>query len=292
MSSETDSSWQTVYHSRRRSQDLATIVIRPSGIPLAKSKPTKLMQALAAATRLTPSEIIDSILQPRPQQILIAVKTFRPSAQQKLLAIRSFLLASTEVPVTTYEAAPTDSCRGVIHGVPAGTSPHELLSHLISTGAPIIKARMIDSTETALITFERSFVPHYVLYYQTEYRCHPERPKAQFCQRCHKIGHRKDVCTLPPSTELCQTCSQDFRPAKSMTATPPAATAKALIPAPAQSAPRKRTPRSPTTADSLPAKQTTNHLLLRKHRTITVPDPGLVTAIPAPRSQSTINDKI
>ncbi|KAH9370542.1 hypothetical protein HPB48_011443 [Haemaphysalis longicornis] len=197
MSSETDSRWQTVYHSRRRSQDLATIVIRPSGIPLAKSKPTKLMQAIAAAARLTPSEITDSILQPRPQQNLIAVKTFRPSAQQKLLTIRSFLLASTEVPVTTYEAAFTDSCRGVIHGVPAGTSPHELLSHLISTGAPIIKARMMGSTETALITFEGSFVPRYVLYYQAKYRCHPERPKAQFCQRCHKISHRKDVCAFP-----------------------------------------------------------------------------------------------
>lgn len=168
------------------------------------------MQALAAAAHLTPSEITDSILQPRPQQNLIAVKTFRPSAQQKLLAIRSFLLASTEVPVTTYEAAPTDSCRGVIHGVPAGTSPQELLSHLISTGAPIIKARVMGSTETALITFEGSFVPCYVLYYQAECRCHPERPKAQFCQRGHKIGHRKDVCTLPPSTELCQTCSQDL----------------------------------------------------------------------------------
>ncbi|KAH9361698.1 hypothetical protein HPB48_005149 [Haemaphysalis longicornis] len=212
MSSETDSRWQTVYHSRGRSQDLTTIVIRPSGIQLTKSKPNELMQALAAAARLSLSEITDSILQPRPQRNLIAVKTFRPSAQQRLLNIRSFLLASTEVPATTYEASPTDSCRSVIHGVPAGTSSHELLSHLISTGAPIIKARMMGSTETALITFEGSFVPRYVLYYQAEYRCHPEPPKAQFCQRCpcHKIGQRKDVCTLPPSTELCQTCSQDL----------------------------------------------------------------------------------
>ncbi|KAH9378386.1 hypothetical protein HPB48_009893 [Haemaphysalis longicornis] len=69
---------------------------------------------------------------------------------------------------------------------------------------------MMGSTERALITFKGSFVPRYVLYYQAEYRCHPERPKAQFCQRCHKIGHRKDVCTLPPSTELCQTCSEDL----------------------------------------------------------------------------------
>ncbi|KAH9363534.1 hypothetical protein HPB48_005933 [Haemaphysalis longicornis] len=92
--------------------------------------------------------------------------------QQKLLAIRRFLLASTEVPVSTYEAPPTDSCRGVIHGVPAGTSPHELLSHLISTEAPIIKVRMMGSTETALITFEGSLVPRYVLYYhQVKYRC-------------------------------------------------------------------------------------------------------------------------
>ncbi|KAH9378679.1 hypothetical protein HPB48_012790 [Haemaphysalis longicornis] len=90
------------------------------------------MQALAAAARLTLSETTDSILQPRPQQNLIAVKTFRPSSQQKLLAIRSFFLASTEVPLTTYEAPPTDSWWGVIHGVQSCTSPQELQSHLIS----------------------------------------------------------------------------------------------------------------------------------------------------------------
>ncbi|KAH9374531.1 hypothetical protein HPB48_009417 [Haemaphysalis longicornis] len=159
MSSETDSRWQTVYHYRRRSQDLATIIIRLLGIPLAKSKPNELMQALAAAARLTQSEITNSIFQRRPQQNLIAVKTFRPSAQQKFLVIRSFLLASTEVPVTTYEASPAGSCRGVIHGVPAGTSPHELLSHLISTATSIIEARMMGSTETAPMTFGGSLVP-------------------------------------------------------------------------------------------------------------------------------------
>ncbi|KAH9376316.1 hypothetical protein HPB48_009151 [Haemaphysalis longicornis] len=127
------------------------------------------MQALAAAGRLTPREIAVSILHASPQQDLIAVKTSRPSVQQKLLAIRSFFLSSTEVPVTMYEAAPTDSCLGVLHSVPAATSPHELLSHHISTGAPIIEARMMGSTETDLITFEGSFVPRYVLYNQAEY---------------------------------------------------------------------------------------------------------------------------
>ncbi|KAH9364890.1 hypothetical protein HPB48_022482 [Haemaphysalis longicornis] len=159
MSSETNSCCKTVYQSRRRSKDLTIVVIRPSGIPLAQIQPTKLMQALAVAAHLTPSEITDSVLQPRPQQNWMTVKTFRPSAQQKLLAIPSFFLGSTEVPVTTYEAAPTDSCRGVIHGVPAGISPQELLSHLISSGAPIIKARMMGSTETALITFRRILHP-------------------------------------------------------------------------------------------------------------------------------------
>ncbi|KAH9372332.1 hypothetical protein HPB48_015982 [Haemaphysalis longicornis] len=158
---------------------------------------------------------------------------------------------------------------------------------------------MMNSTETSLIIFEGSFVPSYVLYYQAEYRCHLERPKAQFCQRCRNIGHRnKDVCT---STELCQTFTPkalpSFRPAKIMIATPPAATAKALIPAPGKSAPGnlKATPRSPnkpTAANSLPANQTTSHHLLRKHRTSTVRDPGLAIAIQAPRSESTTDDKI
>ncbi|KAH9370957.1 hypothetical protein HPB48_013397 [Haemaphysalis longicornis] len=41
-----------------------------------------------------------------------------------------------------------------------------------------------------------------------------------------------------------------------------------------------------------PQNRSTNHLLLRKHRTTTVPDPSLAIAIQKPRSESTINDKI
>ncbi|KAH9369256.1 hypothetical protein HPB48_012332 [Haemaphysalis longicornis] len=132
MSSETGSRWPTVYHSRRRSQDLARIVIHPSGTPLGKIKPTELMQALAAATRLTPSEIYDSILQPRTQQNLIAVKTFRPSAQQK------------------NNGSPCHNVRSSSHMTPAGVSftasqlepPHKNYYYPISSSLGLPSSRL------------------------------------------------------------------------------------------------------------------------------------------------------
>ncbi|KAH9374704.1 hypothetical protein HPB48_021806 [Haemaphysalis longicornis] len=57
----------------------------------------------------------------------------------------------------------------------------------------------------------------------------------------------------------------------------------------------KPTPSHPTSLPPptrYPAKQITNHLLLRKHRTTTVQDPSRAIAIQTPRSEFTINGKI
>ncbi|KAH9364945.1 hypothetical protein HPB48_017960 [Haemaphysalis longicornis] len=98
----------------------------------------------------------------------------------------------TDIRLRAYLAAPTDSCRGVIHGVEANTPPEELAANLISTGASIISARMMGRTETALITLAGSTITRYVIYHHTDF------------------SHRVDVCPLPPSTVLCPTCSRDI----------------------------------------------------------------------------------
>ncbi|KAH9360787.1 hypothetical protein HPB48_018242 [Haemaphysalis longicornis] len=197
--------WRTVYRSRRRSAELQTVVFRPSNLSLKACKPIAISQAIAAAAHLTPSELQDTLLQPQPDK-----NTFRMSALTKLRGLQSLRIQDTDIPLCAYLAAPTDSCRGVIHGVQANTPPEELAANLISTGASIIAARMMGRTETALITFAGSTNPRYVIYHHTEFRCYPQKPKAQFCSRCHNIGHRVDVCPLPPSTVLCTTCSRDI----------------------------------------------------------------------------------
>ncbi|KAH9362798.1 hypothetical protein HPB48_015239 [Haemaphysalis longicornis] len=132
------------------------------------------------------------------------------AALTKLHGLQSLRIQDTDIPLRAYLTAPTDSCRGVIDGVEANTPPEELAADLISTGASIISARMMGRTETVLSTFAGSTIPRYVIYHHTEIRCYPQKPKAQFCSRYHNIGHRVDVCLLPPSTVLCPTCSRDI----------------------------------------------------------------------------------
>ncbi|KAH9364609.1 hypothetical protein HPB48_004463 [Haemaphysalis longicornis] len=74
------------------------------------------------------------------------------SALNKLRGLQSLRIQDTDIPVRAYIASPTDSCRGVIHGVRASTPHEELATNLISTGASIISPRMTGRTETPFIT--------------------------------------------------------------------------------------------------------------------------------------------
>ncbi|KAG0443434.1 hypothetical protein HPB47_014919 [Ixodes persulcatus] len=168
---------------------------------------TFFQQALVMAAGLTPGEMTDSMLQVQAPQNILAFKTLRPTAAAKILDNKHFVLNNRDHPYTSYTAAPTLSCKGVIHGVEASTPEKTLQRHLIPIGANTITARMLGRTKSVLITFEGTYVPKIVCYGQAEFRCYPHRPKAQFCSRCHLLGHRADVCASPPDTILCAHCS-------------------------------------------------------------------------------------
>ncbi|KAG0431895.1 hypothetical protein HPB47_021349 [Ixodes persulcatus] len=60
--------------------------------------------------------------------------------------------------MTSYLSAPTNSCKGVIHGVPALIPSDQIIAH-IESEAPVITARMMGKTVMALITFQETYVP-------------------------------------------------------------------------------------------------------------------------------------
>ncbi|KAM7310390.1 hypothetical protein ISCGN_007298 [Ixodes scapularis] len=75
------------------------------------------------------------------------------------------------------------------------------------------RRKTTNNTPTGLLL--RDAQPHHVMQAlvmaagltPAEFRCYPYRPKAQFCSRCHLLGHRADVCASPPDTILCAQCS-------------------------------------------------------------------------------------
>lgn len=123
--------------------------------------------------------------------------------------ISSLRFAAKNYAVTAYVAAPDNSCKGVIHGVDAGTTPTELLSHLRvrTQGVKILYARMLGKSQSAVITFEGKIVPRYVYYYGGEIRCYLYRSSRQVCYTCLKAGHRADVCPTP-DVVVCSKCTE------------------------------------------------------------------------------------
>ncbi|KAL1478728.1 hypothetical protein MTO96_034887 [Rhipicephalus appendiculatus] len=123
----------------------------------------------------------------------------------KLQAVTELNLGSQRYEMQAYIAAPDNSCKGVIIGPEKNTSPTELLDNIYAPDAEVLHARMIGSTNTALITFAGLQVPRYVYYYRAEYRCYVHRPRKQVCTICLAFGHRADVCPTP-TERRCQAC--------------------------------------------------------------------------------------
>ncbi|KAG0418360.1 hypothetical protein HPB47_004932 [Ixodes persulcatus] len=178
------------------------------GISLSELQPTHLTDAITAAAHLTPSEAKETYFKIRDVQNVLIADTYRPSAQEKLLQTTKLTIANRDYAVTSYPSAPTNSCKGVIHGVASLTAPDELIAN-IESNVPVLTARMMGKTETALITFEGTYVPYTIYYRRLQFRCHPHKPKSQQCQNCLQLGHRAEVCPKKGKLTVCDICYQE-----------------------------------------------------------------------------------
>lgn len=171
------------------------LILRPQdGFTLHGTRPAELMMALQLAAHLTEAEARATCLFIEDEKNIAVIKTTRTTAAAKIDKVSVVTFEGRSRKVCTYILPPDNSCKGVIHKIRAGTSSEDLMAHLSAGAVPILNARMMGRTETALITFQGSHVPRTVLYRHGEYRCVPHHPKAQFCTTCFAIGHRADIC--------------------------------------------------------------------------------------------------
>lgn len=124
-------------------------------------------------------------------------------------SLRSLRFGAKDYAVMAYIAAPDNSCKGVIHGLDAGTTPTELLAHfrVRTQGVKILYARMLGNSQSAVITFEGKIVPRYVYYYSGETRCYLYRSSRQVCYICFKPGRTADVCPTLDAV-VCSNCTE------------------------------------------------------------------------------------
>ncbi|KAH7940626.1 hypothetical protein HPB49_002633 [Dermacentor silvarum] len=82
---------------------------------------------------------------------LTILKTHHIELVSRLLSVERMVLAGRIYGIAPYLAAPTNSCRGVIHGVAPGATPEELRD--LDCYQADILARRMGNTNSALITF-------------------------------------------------------------------------------------------------------------------------------------------
>ncbi|KAG0412466.1 hypothetical protein HPB47_010386 [Ixodes persulcatus] len=201
--------WTTARYSTKPTKHHLTIVIKlTDGVSLSALQSTHLTDAVTAAAHLTPSEAKETYFKIRDRQNVLIADTYRPSAQEKLVQTTKLTIANRDYAVTSYPSAPTNSCKGVIHGVASLIAPDELIAN-IESNVPVLTARTMGKTETALITFEGTYVPYTIYYRRLQFRCHPHKPKSQQCQNCLQLGHRAEVCPKKGKLTVCDICYQE-----------------------------------------------------------------------------------
>ncbi|KAH7979720.1 hypothetical protein HPB49_010693 [Dermacentor silvarum] len=105
-----------------------------------------------------------------------------------------------------YITALEDTSKGVIHGVPESESQEVIEKSLVTERNPtILHARRMGRTNSIVIVFEGTHVPHYAYYRGAEYRCLLHKKKHEVCEQCGRIGHRFYVCPNP-NNKKCRGC--------------------------------------------------------------------------------------
>ncbi|CAN7990159.1 unnamed protein product, partial [Ixodes hexagonus] len=174
---QTDSDgWTNVLRKRQRPTNQQTLIIRPhDGFVLTSYRPAAIMLATRTAANLLAHETDSVYIEIQDAQNIAVARHLKDTTTAKINRITGVTLGGQLRRVCVYTMAPDNSCKGIVHGIDNGTTTEQLMQDLRAPGTEIITARMMGRTETALITFEGSYVPLYVLYHHAKYRCRPHR---------------------------------------------------------------------------------------------------------------------
>lgn len=206
-----DQGWIIAGNTAARYDAHVTIIVKlTDGTNIAALSPHEVGARILDTVGLTRAERSDTYLKVRTIQNLIAIDTYRPSAEKKILQLTQVNIAGTTRPARAYLATSQANTKGVVHGIPASVPEEEFQRELEVQGANILQVRRIGTSNSLLITVEGSTLPRYALYSRLVIRMHPYRPRSLLCVHCYTIGHRADVCPNKISFVTCPTCSTNL----------------------------------------------------------------------------------
>ncbi|KAM7299064.1 hypothetical protein ISCGN_019631 [Ixodes scapularis] len=192
------------------SQVQATLVLRPSDhLNLSKHYPCQIHTALRTQAALAPADASKFMVRVAKSKNLAFLLCLDSHVTQPLQEITSVVLEDRRCGVTIYPATPSNTCKGVIHNFPAGTSPEYLMRHM-STLRPefkILAARMMGRTTTALITFHGTHIPHEICYAVASSAAAPIAPRPNIATAL-KPDDDSHTCSVDP---VCLRCGGPHR---------------------------------------------------------------------------------
>ncbi|KAH8032008.1 hypothetical protein HPB51_022530 [Rhipicephalus microplus] len=149
----------------------------------------------------------DFLLRVHPGSNIVILSTPSMEVASRLRGISQLKIRGQIHAFNAYVADPEGVLRGIVHGIPAGTSQDELMENLRvrTQGVNIERARMLGSSKTAIITFTGNVLPRSVYIMGAELICYPYKPTVQVCKICLQTGHRTDVCPTP-NVNVCLKC--------------------------------------------------------------------------------------
>ncbi|KAH9360520.1 hypothetical protein HPB48_019024 [Haemaphysalis longicornis] len=165
----------------------------------------EILPAAIRAAKLPAHTCADISLHLRHRDRLAVFKTEHIEVVNRLLRVQCITLAGRTHQVAPYLMAPTNSCRGVIHGVSPDATPDDLIRDVQCYQSDILSARRMGNTSSAILTFSGTHVPFFVYYQRIEFRCRPHKPRAHHCTVCLQYGHRTLAC--PGNQQRCPICS-------------------------------------------------------------------------------------
>lgn len=176
------------------------------GMNIAKTGPTVIGKAIVEVAGLTRTQITSDIICPNIQQNIMVASTPNRDNTSRKTRMRALHVAGRMFEVSTYEAAPHTTCKGIIRQFDLNDSPSDLERNIFNERKPLALAvKRIKNTGTIIIAFDGLKVTNFVRYDPVLVKCFLYRKQVDICYACGKLGHRADVRPTPEES-TCRGC--------------------------------------------------------------------------------------
>ncbi|KAG0416909.1 hypothetical protein HPB47_006007 [Ixodes persulcatus] len=183
------------------------VIVRPrGGINVKNVSQVKIAQALVTAAGLSFTNAAEDIICPNAVQNILVVSTPSEHNAKTYARVEAISIGSAIYEVSSYLAAPDNTCKGIIRNIDLELDHEQLRSLIVQPRNPkALEARRIKNSTTVVILFDGLKVPNYVMCGLSMLRCTLYRRQTEVCYACGRLGHRADVCPTPENV-VCRGC--------------------------------------------------------------------------------------